>query len=144
MSYTTQFDEEIWRASFVKKYDELINPEENVKFSFAPQTKEIVTLAVNSINYDNNEVLISKEEAEKIAQNYLAQSTADKMTMEIGIVRPNYFFEKKLNPGKLYKKVNYTRKAYIFTFNNVSKSKIYIDCTTGEVIGGDIIMGGEF
>lgn len=144
MSYITEFDEEIWRAGFVKKYGDLINPEENVKFSFAPQTNEIVTLAINNINYDNNETLISKDNAEKIANEYLLKSKADKMTMAVEIVRPNYLYEKKLDSGKVYKKINRARKAYVFTFNNDAKSKIYIDCTTGEVIGGDILMGGEF
>ena len=144
LSYVTEFDEEIWRAGFVKKYNDLVNEGECVKFSFAPQTKEVVTLAINNIEYANNDILISKVEAEKIANEYLSKSKADKMSMEIKIVRPNYLYENKLGYGKVYKKINQARKAYVFTFNNESNSKVYVDCTTGEVLGGDIIMGGEF
>lgn len=144
LNYLTKFDDEIWRVGFVKKYDDLINPQENIKFSFAPQTNEIVTLALNSIKYDNNEVLVTEENAEKIADEYLVKSKADKMSMSIEIVRPNYFYEGKAESEKVYTKVNRARKAYVFTFNNDSQSKVYIDCTTGEVIGGDMLQGGEF
>ena len=36
------------------------------------------------------------------------------------------------------------RKAYVVWFNNTDKSRVYIDVTTGEVIGGDFLQGGIF
>ena len=56
------------------------------------------------------------------------------MKCDIEIVRPNYFF---VLDEKTYKKINIYRKAYVFTLEDISKTKIYVDCTTGEIIGGN-------
>lgn len=139
-----KFDEEIWRVEFCKKYDDVICKGESVKFSFAPETSEVVTMAINRVRYENNEIKISEEEATDIAKRYLEKSMATGMSMTKEIVRPNYFYRQLEGDESVYANINQTRNAYVFTFNNVAKSQVYVDCTTGEVIGGNMIAGGVY
>ena len=127
-----QFDDEIWRATFAKKYGDLINNGETIKLSFSPESKEILTLHKSNIKFANNSIEITEDEAEKFA-NIVNFNNVD-MKCNIEIVRPNYFY-KENNP--MYKRINIYRKAYVFTLEDDSKTKIYVDCTTGEIIGGD-------
>lgn len=142
--YVEKFDEEIWRASFAKKYNGMINEGESVKFSFCPKTNEIVTLAINRTKYANNTVEISKDTATKIAEKYLNKSTATDMDIDLEIVRPNYFYNELNGDESIYVKIGETRQAYVAKFNNESASTLYIDATTGEIIGGDMILGSEY
>lgn len=141
--YLEEFDEEIWRVGFAKKYeDNLINNGESVKFSFAPQTKEIVTLAINAKKYDNNSILITQEEALKIAKKAVSDNIKDfKITTKIEIVVPNYrYYENDLESGQIYKEINVMRKAYVCEFADEFKTQVYVDCSTGEIIGGTEIL----
>ena len=144
MIYIEQFDDEIWRVGFAKKYDELINKGESINFSFCPANNEIVTLAINRIGYSNNNVELAENEAREIAKSYLDKSEANNMTIELEIVRPNYFYNELKGDESVYVKINECRKAYVARFNNESASEVYIDATTGEVIGGNMILGGEY
>ena len=139
------FDEDIWMAGYAKKYGDLVNTGEQIRFSFAPQTREIVTLAVSNIEYDDNEVNVSEETAKKVAKEFLDKSTAtDIINIYIDIVRPNELLDKNLKEGETYAKKQYMRKAYVCEFNNEDKTKIYIDCESGDFLGGSITLGGEF
>lgn len=144
LTHIEQFDDEIWRVGFAKKYDGLINKGESINFSFCPTNNEIVTLAINRISYANNNVELSENEARKIANEYLNKSEADNMTIELDIVRPNYFYNELKGDDSIYVKIDQTRKAYVAKFDNESASKVYIDATTGEIIGGDMVLGGEY
>lgn len=144
LNYVEQFDDEIWRASFVKSYGEYINKGESVNFSFSPQNNEIVTLAINKIIYENNEIVINREDAIKIAEKYLEKSVATEMEIYMDIVHPNYFLQNLKGDASLYKNIPIERLAYVAKFNNEASSEIYIDATTGEVIGGNMRLGGKF
>ena len=136
-----QYDEELWTIRFHKCYDGLVNSGEAVKISFSPIRKQIENLVILDYPYTNNEIEISEEEALKTAKEYMKKYTsATDMKMEIMIVKPNYFWYKNLGE---YKSVNFRRKAYVFTCNNDANTQIYVDCTTGEVIGGNKLVGGE-
>lgn len=142
--YLEKFDDEIWRVGFAKKYDNMINQAENIKFSFCPETEEIVTLVINKADFDNNEIVITENEARNIAQPYLNKSVANSMDIQIEIVKPNYFYAEVLEDDSIYANVNKTRRAYVCTFDNEAETKIFIDCTTGEIIGGDMNVGGVY
>ena len=142
LNYVTKFDDEIWRANFVKSYDGLKNPGEAINISFAPTTNEIITLAIIKNEYNNNEIKISEEDALKIAQKYINRSITPKVKeVKIDIIKPNQMF-KKVVENKMYKHINKMRKSYVIILEN--DSKIYVDVTTGEILGGDCILGGEF
>lgn len=140
-----QFDDEIYRVQFAKKYDERVNVGELISFSFAPQTSEIVTFAQKSVPFANNQVALTEENARQLAEEYLDESTATAISsVSLEIVHPNSGLETALKNKQIYVKANQTRLAYVFTFNNSAQTKIYIDCTTGEAIGMDKTLGGEF
>lgn len=142
--YIEKFDEEIWTVGFAKKYEELINKGEQIRFAFSPETEEIITLGQKFIKYANNEVKITEKQAKKIGEIYLKNSVADDMEMTINIVVPNEMFYNNLEPGEIRVEPLEARKAYICEFNNEGNTKIYIDCTTGEVLGGELELGKEF
>ena len=119
------------------------NPGEAVALSICPATKELNTLTIRDDKFENNEIKITEEQAREIASRYLERSKAtgiEKVTTEI--IKPNLLFEEE--KGKIYKEIKGVRKAYVVWFNNTDKSRVYIDVTTGEVIGGDFLQGGIF
>lgn len=133
----TNFDEGIWFAQFAKQYDGIINLGESVKFSFSPITKEIISIGKKDIQYENNEVIIKEEEAKSIAKKIYDEKILD---TDIEIVIPNYELS---NDTGIYKKINRARKAYVFTYDDNTKTRIFIDVTTGEAIGCSKTLGGE-
>lgn len=119
------------------------NPGEAVALSICPATKELNTLTIRDDKFENNEIKITEEQAKKIASKYLVKSKAtgiEKVTIEI--IKPNLLFEEE--KGKMYKEIKGMRKAYIVWFNNTDKSRVYVDSTTGEIIGGNFLQGGMF
>lgn len=138
------FDEEIYRAKFAKKYGKYVNPGELISFSFAPQTSEIVTFAQKSVPFADNEIKLNEEDARKIAEEFLEKLDADDVSLSLKIVVPNSGLEPVLEEGKVYKNAVQTYLAYICKFNNSYASEIYIDCSTGEIIGTNGLLGGEF
>lgn len=140
----TQFDDEIYQAKFCKKYGKYINPGELISFSFAPQTREILTFSKKSIPFANNSIQIDENTSREIARKYFEQSSATDMSLSLEIVVPNYCLTNSLDTNQVYKKAVETRLAYVYRFNNPSHTEIYIDCTTGEVIGIDMMLGGDF
>lgn len=74
-----------------------------------------------------------------IAENYLDKSSANNMTMTKEIIRPNFFYKQLEGYSNIYANINQYRNAYVFTFDNNAQSQVYVDCSTGEVIGGHIM-----
>ena len=137
--YLEKFDDEIWRAGFAKKYGNDYNPGQTVRFSFSPESKEVITLNINDIPFDDNIININQDEAYEIASKYMNKFNATSMECDVKIIQPNYFWDKD---GNKYAKVDNMRRTYVFTCNNESKNIIYVDATTGEITGGDMILGG--
>ena len=144
MTLIETYDDEVWRAEFTKKYGDKYCAGESVKFSFAPESNEIVTLAINNIKYANNETKITEEQASNIAEKYLDKSSADNMTITKEIIRPNFFYKQLEGDSNIYANIEQYRNAYVFTFDNEAQSQVYIDCSTGEVLGGNMKLGGEY
>lgn len=133
-----KFDEELWIATFSKKYGELYNDYESVKITFAPGDKQIKIISViNEGIYENNKVNISEEKALEIAKEKINYS--GEYEIKLAIVQPNYFFKDR-NNYLVYKKVEKTRTAYVVTFKDSENTIVYVDSTTGEVIGGDVAL----
>lgn len=133
-----KFDEELWIANFSKKYGNLYNDFESVKVTFAPADKEVKIISIiNQGVYENNSVNISEEDAKNIANKQI-NSNSDSH-VKLTIVKPNYFFKDKEN-YLTYKEPEKTRTAYVVSFEDENKTMVYVDATTGEVIGGDIAL----
>ncbi len=57
----------IWYATFYKKYDDLMNQYEKIDIGWIPTINGLYSLSFESYKYENNEQVISKEEAIRIA-----------------------------------------------------------------------------
>ena len=57
----------IWYAEFYKKYGDLLNPHERINIGWIPTINGLYSLSIENIKYENNEQVISKEDAIKIA-----------------------------------------------------------------------------
>ena len=65
----SEADSYIWYAEFYKKYDDLINPAEKVFIGWIPTINSLYCLDIDNYAYENNEQVISKEDAIEIAKN---------------------------------------------------------------------------
>ena len=66
---SSEADSYIWYAEFYKKYDDLINPAEKILIGWIPTINSLYCLEISNYAYENNEQIISKEEATEIAKN---------------------------------------------------------------------------
>lgn len=60
-------DAYIWYADFYKKYDGLLNSYEKISIGWIPTINGLYSLNFENSKYENNELIISKDEAIKIA-----------------------------------------------------------------------------
>lgn len=102
--------------------------------TFDPESKEIANLGTKIIpTPEKNTIEISEENAKNIAKRVL-KDEANVVSVELKEVLPNSMF---LESGYYYSSLNIKRTAYVVTFDNKSKLQVFVDATTGEVIGGD-------
>lgn len=132
--FIEQFDDELWTAYFAKKIDGIYNDYQSVRMTFAPADKEIIFLVVKDEIVENNKVLISKEEAEQIAKESVNCNIISNSCLQF--IRPNDFFTNKNYTQ--HKKSNTIKKAWIILLDN--KYLVYVDCSTGNIIGGDRLV----
>lgn len=103
--------------------------------AFDPNTETIITIITKAIPVsENNETKIDENTAKNIAKDVAKLSEEDIVSVEQKEVVPNQMF---LESGYYYTNTNVKRKAYVVKFNNRSKLEVYVDATTGEVIGGN-------
>lgn len=156
----------IWYADFYKKYGELINSSEKISIGWIPTINGLYSLSFENITYENNEQKISKDEAIKIATERDKQIEKNKSIIEtkaeIKIRRMNadvYLrenFKDEYEKGTLnmektgentyklkedaviYKTEKRVRKVWcvVIKYSDNMSFSYYIDCTTGEIIGG--------
>lgn len=79
----SEADSYIWYAEFYKKYDDLINPAEKVFIGWIPTINSLYCLDIDNYAYENNEQVISKEEAMEIAKNKDKEINPDGQTKTI-------------------------------------------------------------
>lgn len=133
-----KFDEELWIANFSKKYGDLYNNFESVKLTFAPGDKQVkIVSIINQGIYENNSVNISESDAINIAKRQIEVNCNS--NVKLAIVRPNYFFKDPDN-YLTYKKVETIRTAYVVNFEDANNTIVYVDASTGEIIGGDVAL----
>ena len=152
-------------ASFYKYYNGIANKYESFNVSFISVNGEIMlnSILINIDNsFQNNEVIISKDEALNIAKNKEKEFSSYDITntdVELSIEKMNTFIyrienndfdqSKDMEEQTYYKTDNITRKVWKgflmkdfgTDYNKYIKegmSKYYfIDATTGEIIGGE-------
>ena len=157
----------IWYATFQKKYDDLLNENEEIRIGWIPTINGLYSLSFKRYPYENNEEVISKDEAIQIATEKDKQIEPNKTIVEtkaaLRIRQMNedaYLreldkdeYEKGFlrnmektgeNTYKLkedavfYKTEKRVRKVWcvVIQYNNDDSYTYFVDCTTGEIIGG--------
>lgn len=62
-------DANLYAADFSKMYNDIINPYQTIRITFIPEEKQIVTFNWFNYDFDNNEQIITKDQAIEIAKN---------------------------------------------------------------------------
>lgn len=152
-----------------KKYGEIYNPYEYISLSIMSKNKALEHFRTDNIPYDNNEIIVTEEEAIQIALNEDAKietNKIEKIEVKKSIVRMNADAYDRINNKQDYYKAMQTvdypiekrnyyvveekvRNAWVveITYEDNYDGDIvkrytegvynyFVDCTTGEIIGG--------
>ena len=153
----------MWYITFAKEYDGIFNEYQSVNMTIIPKINKVTQLSIENESFEDNPIEISEEEAIEIAkekdkvintENYIQSNIESKLA----IVRVNpevYLKENNLENGNetitledgstysynTYKMNGRVRKAYAISISYENRPfdiprTYYVDCTTGEVIGG--------
>ena len=160
----------MWYISFSKEYDGIFNRYQSISMTIIPKINKVTTFSINDEPFENNEIKISMEEAVEIAkekdkvinsENYAQKGVDSKL--EIVRVNPEVYLKENglengnetttLEDGTIYSYNTYkmngrVRKAYVISISYENRPfgiprTYYVDCTTGEVIGGEDIFDLE-
>lgn len=148
----------LYTADFSKKYGDIFNDYQTVRITFIPEEKQIVTFNLFDFEFDNNELIITKEQAIEIAKNKNKKLDDNKFKIiseeaKLKIVKMNDYVYGQENPiNNIEDENDYetyvveprTRFAWVVELNYNSefakKVSYFVDATTGEIIGGDEVM----
>ena len=155
--------------TYNKKYGDIYNPYEMISISVESKNKNFDSFTVKNEPFDNNEIIVTKDEAiqialeedKKIKTNKVVETKAERRIVKMN----SDAYERINNKEKYYNAMqtvdypneekNYynvedkIRNAWVVVltyqdnFNNIAerytegKYSYFIDCTTGEIIGGD-------
>lgn len=155
---------------FSKKYGDIYNPYESISTAIESKNKDFDYFRVQNIPFDNNETIITEDEAiqialkedEKIETNKIIETKAKKMIVKMNadayerINNKEKYYEAMQTPGypteerNFYKVEDRIRNAWVVvityedTYDGDIKKRYtegqysyFVDCTTGEIIGGD-------
>lgn len=156
----------IYSVKFYNEYEGIKNNYEEINISFIPQINKIYYFNVNNINFENNSIVVTEEEAKSISLNAEQKVKTNKNIKSIyanldivqvngdAYLRINDYNQYKEQSYSNYEKQNYvvykteniTRKAWSVTVEyDVDENAdtfdkyytYYIDSETGEIIGGN-------
>lgn len=152
-----------------KKYGDIYNPFESIGIGIESKYKNIDYFRVDNEPFDNNEIIITEEEAiqialdtdKKITTNKIIGTKAQKMVVKmnaesykrINDIEKYYNEKQSTNSEREYYNVDKKiRNAWVvvISYEDIYKGNIqkrytesqysyFIDCTTGEIIGGHVM-----
>lgn len=127
--YLEKLDDYVWEANFQKKYGDVYNMYESVKIFFIPETQTIAALTVFDEEYSSPSAeTMTVTEATEIAETELDINNI--VSSELTIIKENNYFNNENQNTNLH-------KAWVLT--TADEEYIYVDSSTGEIIGGDCI-----
>lgn len=163
----TEEDSYIWYFYFYKKYGNDINVYEEISVSIIPEINEVYWLIVEKNPFDDNEIVITEEEAKQVVleaeKNIPTGKKITGVQVDLDITKMNGNAYTRMNDYEQYYEqsttVNYPlekilyhrtdsliRRAWMVTVaydtSNTSFERYYtyfVDATTGEIIGGSPI-----
>ena len=119
----------IWYAEFYKMYDGLVNPKERVLIGFIPTINELYCLEITDIPYENNEQIITKDEAIKIAlekdKQFEDNSKVKNIIAQIKIepMNPSVYLREKY--GKEYESGNLNKERISENSYKIKNNVVY-------------------
>ena len=135
----------VWVSNFNRKYDDRYNPYDSMQIQFYKENNkfQVISITINrDYSFENNEIKINKEEAEKIAlekEKQLSQTEIEDIASELGIRKMNtYIFrlennidianiDESNNDTVIYKTENITRNVWIVTIKHKKKENMTFD-----------------
>lgn len=157
----------MWYIWFSKEYDGIFNEYQSINMTIIPKINMVTHLSIEDEPFENNPIEISEEQAIEIAkekdkvinsENYIQSGVESNLA--IARVNPQvYLKENNLENGNqtimledgttysynTYKMNGRVRKVYAISISYENRPfdiprTYYVDCTTGEVIGGEDIF----
>lgn len=161
----TDEDSYIWYFYFYKKYDNIVNTYEEVSIAIVPEINEIFWIIINKEPFENNEIVITQEEAKQIVleteKKIPTGLEINDIYVNLDITEMNGDAYQRINDYEKYcekitenyplEDIEYYRTDYlirkawmvavIYDTNSAASpiDKCYtyfVDVTTGEIIGG--------
>lgn len=160
--HTITEDTCLWQADLCKEYNGVYNWYQDVRIIFVPEVEKIRMLRFFNYPFDNNEVVLSKEDALKVVMLENNYNTDEDLTVEFAIEQLDYNYtetqndvinnpmipadntqvaleteediENYLNSFKSYKASKIVRKVWKVTDLTFGKTEYFVDATTGEII----------
>lgn len=160
-------NQKVWNTTFMKKYNNIVNPYEKIVMRFLVNNNNEVKIkyiyTVNDGIYENNSVVLTKEEAIEIAKNKEKELTNNEISeisaeqairmintyiydLEIGNMNENNMYEDSELISNNTREIRNVWKVKIKHKSDVTSNvneylkgvdkQYYIDITTGEIIGG--------
>lgn len=83
----------LWYAQLCQKEDGIFNEYKQIEFNFIPEIKRIISMSFRDYEFANNEIKLTKEEAEKIAKSTYGEDDIAEITTQRGI---DQFIDKKV------------------------------------------------
>lgn len=151
--HTITDDTCLWQASFCIEYDGVYNYYQQVKILFVPEVEKLKSVVYFDYQFENNPIVISREQALDIVKQKNNYTDTIEMDVKLEIRELNYSYQEDLNKEypvneeqeidnylenmKFIKNSKIIRKIWYVTDYTEGKQVYYIDCTTGEIIGGE-------
>ena len=83
----------LWYAQLCQKEDGIFNEYKQIEFNFIPEIKRIISMSFRDYEFANNEIKLTKEEADKIAKSTYGEDDIAEITTQRGI---DQFIDKKV------------------------------------------------
>ncbi len=133
----------IWKIDYRKYYNGLVDENDGIRIVFDIETEKIKGIYNYSSNFEDNEIIIDKENALKIAKDFANANNIDTSNKdfreELSIELVTRFSDNTNNivkEGEFIKESGISRRAWRIYFGD---NKISVDCTTGEIISVSIV-----
>lgn len=159
-------NKEVWNIESYKQYNGIVNPYEEINLKFIMNSQKVQISSISFIKdgiYENNPVVITKEEAMEIAtekEKQLTNNNISEIKAERGIRKNNsLIYRLENNISSTNKEENQDvylndikiRNVWLISINHTEKTEkkdlnarlkeknkiYYIDISTGEIIGGE-------
>lgn len=157
-------DANIWQANFCKKYDGIYNNYQCIRISVVPEVNHLLMLTIFDDYFENNPIVITQNEATEIAKNKASKLRKDakiqNIETKLDIKKMNaYVYSREQSEEQnnnlevinetteitdftSYRSEEIVRKVWVIKISYANDlftdmDMYFVDCTTGEIIGGD-------